>query len=293
MLSMHRLGGSGGRLQPIHTPTHGSNGLEPARAFLATANAGSLSAAGRQLGLTQPTLSRQVAAIDQPLGVTLFERVGKGLQLTTSAHELLAHARALGAAADALRLAASGRTQALGGVVSASASDAVAAWLPPLVLRLREQEPSIAIEVISSNALIDLRTTACACAAARTTPHLGRSQNQACPCACRQLAVMRPTPLPTARVGSALIHEPRKSFRTWPGSPPRATRTALRQPGNPAPRASWETSTRWLPSLLPKHLDARVRAKGTATLNSRVQRTPGHRPLVCTPVNARALPLNA
>lgn len=127
------------------------------RAFLATAEAGSLSAAARQLGLTQPTLGRQVAAIERRLGVTLFERVGKGLQLTTTGHELLAHARAMGAAADALGLAATGRSQALGGVVSVSASDAVAAWLlPPLVRRLREQEPGIAIEVISSNALSDL-----------------------------------------------------------------------------------------------------------------------------------------
>ena len=127
------------------------------RAFLATAQAGSLSGAARQLGLTQPTLSRQVAAIEQRLGVTLFERVGKGLTLTTTGHELLEHARAMGAAADALGLAATGRSQAVGGVVSVSASDAVAAFLlPPLVRRLREQEPGIAIEVIASNALSDL-----------------------------------------------------------------------------------------------------------------------------------------
>ncbi|HMN94490.1 MAG TPA: LysR family transcriptional regulator [Hydrogenophaga sp.] len=127
------------------------------RAFLATAQAGSLSGAARQLGLTQPTLSRQVAAIEQRLGVTLFERVGKGLTLTTTGHDLLEHARAMGAAADALGLAASGRSQALGGVVSVSASDAVATFLlPPLVRRLREQEPGIAIEVIASNALSDL-----------------------------------------------------------------------------------------------------------------------------------------
>ncbi|MDO9611485.1 MAG: LysR family transcriptional regulator, partial [Serpentinimonas sp.] len=45
------------------------------RAFLETAETGSLSAAARKLGLTQPTLSRQVAAIEQRMGVTLFERV--------------------------------------------------------------------------------------------------------------------------------------------------------------------------------------------------------------------------
>ena len=118
---------------------------------------GSLSAAARKLGLTQPTLSRQVAAIEQQMGVTLFERVGKSMLLTPTGLELLEHARAMGAAAEALSLAATGRSQAVGGVVSVSATDAVAAHLlPPMVRRLREQEPGIAIEVIASNALSDL-----------------------------------------------------------------------------------------------------------------------------------------
>ena len=127
------------------------------KAFLETAETGSLSAAARKLGLTQPTLSRQVAAIEQHMGVTLFERVGKRMALTPTGMDLLEHARAMGAAADALGLAATGRSQAVGGVVSVSATDAVAAvLLPPLVKKLREQEPGIAIEVIPSNALSDL-----------------------------------------------------------------------------------------------------------------------------------------
>lgn len=127
------------------------------KAFLETAQTGSLSAAARKLGLSQPTLSRQVAAIEQHMGVTLFERVGKAMVLTPTGLDLLEHARAMGAAAHALGLAASGRSQAVDGVVSVSASDAVAAYLlPPLVEQLRTQEPGIAIEVISSNALSDL-----------------------------------------------------------------------------------------------------------------------------------------
>jgi DNA-binding transcriptional LysR family regulator len=127
------------------------------KAFLETAETGSLSAAARKLGLTQPTLSRQVAAIELRMGVTLFERVGKAMALTPTGLDLLEHARAMGAAADALRMAATGRSQALAGVVSVSASDAVAAYLlPPLIRRLHEQESGIAIEVISSNALSDL-----------------------------------------------------------------------------------------------------------------------------------------
>ena len=55
-----------------------------ARAFLVTAEEGSLSAAARALGMTQPTLGRQVTALEEELGVVLFERVGRGLVLTDS-----------------------------------------------------------------------------------------------------------------------------------------------------------------------------------------------------------------
>ena len=127
------------------------------KAFLHTAQSGSLSAAARKLGLTQPTLSRQVAAIERQMGVTLFERVGKSMVPTPTGLDLLEHARAMGNAAEALGLAANGRSQAVGGVVTVSASDAVAAHLLPVIVRrLRAQEPGIAIEVISSNAVSDL-----------------------------------------------------------------------------------------------------------------------------------------
>ena len=48
------------------------------RAFLATAEEGSLSAAARVLGQTQPTIGRQVSALEDELGIALFERVGRG-----------------------------------------------------------------------------------------------------------------------------------------------------------------------------------------------------------------------
>ncbi|WP_371879573.1 LysR family transcriptional regulator [Nannocystis punicea] len=128
------------------------------RAFLETAETGSLSAAARKLGLTQPTLSRQVAAIEQRLGVTLFERVGKAMRLTSTGLDLLEHARTMGSAAEELALIATGRSQAVEGVVSISASDAVAAYLLPRAIhRIRQVAPRIVVEVVSSNALSDLR----------------------------------------------------------------------------------------------------------------------------------------
>lgn len=128
------------------------------KAFLETAETGSLSAAARKLGLTQPTLSRQVAAIERQLGVTLFERGGKAMVPTATGLALLEHARLMGAAAEDLRLAATGQSQAVDGVVTISASEVVAAHLlPAVLLRLRRQAPGIVIDVVASDALSDLR----------------------------------------------------------------------------------------------------------------------------------------
>ena len=65
-----------------------------ARAFLVTAEEGSLSAAARALGMAQPTLGRQVSALEDELGVALFERTGRGLELTPTGIELVDHVRA-------------------------------------------------------------------------------------------------------------------------------------------------------------------------------------------------------
>ena len=128
-----------------------------ARAFLATAEEGSLSAAARALGQTQPTLGRQVAALEEDLGVTLFERVGRSLSLTQSGLELLDHFRAMGDAASRISLAASGQSQAIEGQVSITATNTMAIYhLPAMLKRIREEAPGIEIEVVASNDIRDL-----------------------------------------------------------------------------------------------------------------------------------------
>lgn len=129
-----------------------------ARAFLVTAEEGSLSAAGRALGLTQPTLGRQVAALEENLGVTLFERVGRSLSLTEAGLDLLNHVKAMGEAAGQVSLAASGQSQAVEGTVVVTASDLLSAYfLPPVLDALREQAPGISIELLASNEIRDLK----------------------------------------------------------------------------------------------------------------------------------------
>jgi len=127
------------------------------RAFLATAEEGSFSAAARALGQTQPTLGRQVSALEQTLKIVLFERVGRGLQLTPSGQELLQHVQAMGEAAARISLTASGQSQAIEGNVKITASDVMAMHvLPPVLKRLREAAPGLNIDVIAQNDIQDI-----------------------------------------------------------------------------------------------------------------------------------------
>lgn len=129
-----------------------------ARAFLVTAEEGSLSAAARAIGTTQPTLSRQVDALEAQLGLVLFERAGRGLVLTPSGLELLEHVRGMGEAATRVSLSASGQSQAIEGPICITASEFYAAFLlPPIITKLRAAHPGIEVEIIASNAPIDLR----------------------------------------------------------------------------------------------------------------------------------------
>jgi len=127
------------------------------RAFLATVEEGSLSAAARALGQTQPTLSRQVTALERDLGITLFERGPRTMALTDAGIELLDHVRAMGEAATRLSLSASGQCHAIEGHVSITATDMTATYLLPTVLnRLRQMAPGINVELIPSNEVRDL-----------------------------------------------------------------------------------------------------------------------------------------
>lgn len=129
-----------------------------ARAFLVTAEEGSLSAAARALRQTQPTLGRQVAALEERLGVTLFERVGRSLSLTEAGLDLLGHVKAMAEAAGQVSLAASGQSQTIEGLVVITASDLLSAYsLPPILDELRDLAPGIDIEVVASNEIRDLK----------------------------------------------------------------------------------------------------------------------------------------
>lgn len=128
------------------------------RAFLATAEEGTLSAAARALKISQPTLGRQVSALEQEIGVALFERMGTRLCLTKNGQELAEHAREMADAAMQFSLAASGQSQLVEGTVCLSVGELFAAYImPPIIDRLSQQEPGIEIELVASNESGDLK----------------------------------------------------------------------------------------------------------------------------------------
>lgn len=129
-----------------------------ARAFLVTAEEGSLSAAARALNMTQPTLGRQVAALEDSLGVLLFHRTGRALTLTDAGLELLDHVRDMGQAASSFSLSATGQSQTIEGHVTVTAGDITATYvLPRALAKLSRIAPGITVEIVSSNDVQDLR----------------------------------------------------------------------------------------------------------------------------------------
>lgn len=129
------------------------------RAFLAVFEEGSLSAAARTLGQTQPTLGRQIAELERNLGAALFIRSQRGLVPTDTARDMARHAQAMAAASGAMMRAASGGKSDTAGTIRITASDIVGAEvLPPLLAAFRREVPAVAIELSLSNRMADLLT---------------------------------------------------------------------------------------------------------------------------------------
>jgi DNA-binding transcriptional LysR family regulator len=132
-------------------------GWELYRSFLAVTREGSLSAAARRLALTQPTIGRHVEALERALGVALFTRSPQGLVPTAAALDLVPHADAMAAAAEALIRTASGEAEAVRGTVRVTVGELVGVEiLPGILTAFHERHPDIEIELALTNRNEDL-----------------------------------------------------------------------------------------------------------------------------------------
>jgi DNA-binding transcriptional LysR family regulator len=135
----------------------GPNDWDLFQSLHAVLEAGTLSAAARLRGLTQPTLGRHIETLEQRLGSPLFLRSPRGLQPTDLARELKPHLHDMAAAASAAVRDASGAADSLTGSIRITASEIVGAEvLPPILTEFREAHPGICIELMMSNVVDDL-----------------------------------------------------------------------------------------------------------------------------------------
>src|SRR5215470_18596588 len=77
--------------------------LRRLRTFVAVAELGTVSKAAVRMRIGQPALSRQIADLQQELGLRLFDRVGRGLVLTAEGEQLLTDCRRVLTDLDAVR----------------------------------------------------------------------------------------------------------------------------------------------------------------------------------------------
>jgi DNA-binding transcriptional LysR family regulator len=132
-------------------------GWELYRSFLAVLDEGSLSGAARALGVAQPTVGRHVAALEKSLGLALFTRSQVGLMATEAGLSLRKYAEAMQSTAAALERAAASQGTGVRGTVRITASDVIGVEvLPPIITRLREQHPDLAVELVLTDRVQDL-----------------------------------------------------------------------------------------------------------------------------------------
>jgi len=127
------------------------------RTFLAVAETGSLSAASRRLGLTQPTAGRHIDLLEDALHLTLFTRGREGMALTDAGARLVADAREMKGASDGFARQATGLSEDITGTVRIAANEILGVLvLPRLIAPFMAQNPGIEIEVVVSNSTANL-----------------------------------------------------------------------------------------------------------------------------------------
>ncbi|MGL4576027.1 MAG: LysR family transcriptional regulator [Burkholderiaceae bacterium] len=132
-------------------------GWELYRTFLAVLEEGSLSGAARALGLTQPTVGRHIAALEEALPAALFTRSPQGLIPTDTALALKPYAQSLRSTAAALARVAGEDGGGVRGTVRVTASDVIGIEvLPPVLAALRAAHPRLQVELVLTDRVQDL-----------------------------------------------------------------------------------------------------------------------------------------
>jgi len=123
------------------------------RYFIAVAEEGHLTKAALRIGIQQPPLSQQIRALEKELGVTLFNRLPRGMELTASGHALLVDAQAILAQMEStisgVRRIAQGERGRL--ALGFTESAALQPFIPAVIRAFRLVAPEVVLSVEESN----------------------------------------------------------------------------------------------------------------------------------------------
>lgn len=127
------------------------------RVFLAIARAGTLGAAARKLGQSQPTMGRRLRALERSVGHTLFQRTGDGFVLTDEGSIVLSHAERMEEEALAFQRRLAGHDRQLEGMLRISSSDWFGAHiLTPVLAEFANAQPRVVVELLTDARLYSL-----------------------------------------------------------------------------------------------------------------------------------------
>jgi hypothetical protein len=123
--------------------------LRQLQTLITIADAGGFASAAGRLHLSQPAASRQIQALEAELGVLLFDRIGRRLQLTSEGEDIVRRGRRLLQEADSLRDRADALKGGLTGTLRVGASPQnIETVLAPFVTRFRSKHPGIEVHFV-------------------------------------------------------------------------------------------------------------------------------------------------
>src|SRR4051812_28255497 len=123
--------------------------LRHLRAFATIVDAGTVARAATRLHLSQPALSRQIHALEADLGIQLFDRIGRRVQLTAQGEELLRRTRRLLAEADSLQERARELNSGESGILRVAATPQVIEnLLAPFLIQYRIRHPGVEVHLV-------------------------------------------------------------------------------------------------------------------------------------------------
>ena len=127
------------------------------RVFLAVARCGTLGAAARTLGQTQPTMGRRLRELEAAVGHTLFQRTADGFVLTDEGTGILGHAERMEEEAIALERRLTGNEAQLEGLLRLSSSDWFGTYmLAPVLAEYGRRHPKVCVELLTDARLYSL-----------------------------------------------------------------------------------------------------------------------------------------